>query len=265
VVGSAGSVIVLVCLMLPVTKGGAWGWTSPAVLGLVAVGLVVGGLWVVWERRQTAPLVDFAVSARPPVTMAHLGGIVVGFSTFTLYITVVTLVAMPASTGHGLGHSLFIGGLVQVPGAFALSASVLMLSSRLGAGWPLPRVLAGGAVVVTIGFSLAAAWHGSLWAVGTTSVVVSVGMGAMFVSTPLLVLRGVAPDETAAANAVNALSRLTGSVSASALVSAILAGTTVAVGAGIYPADVAFVHANVLAAGLALTVAGVTTWIARRS
>jgi hypothetical protein len=95
-------------------------------------------------------------------------------------------------------------------------------------------------------------------------VIVSTGMGALFVSTPLLVLRGVAADETAAANAVNALSRLTGSVSASAVVSAILAATTVVAGSGIYPADVAFVQANVLAAGLALIVAGVTVWVARR-
>jgi MFS family permease len=264
VAGSIGSAVVLVCLLVPVTKGSAWGWSSPGVVGLLATGVLGALAWVAWERRQPDPLVDFAVSRRPAVALAHLGGIVVGFSTFALYITVVTLVSMPATTPNGLGRSLFVAGLVQVPGALALSGAIVGLSSRAGSVWPLPRVLCGGAVVVGAGFALAAACHGSLGAVAATTVVVSLGMGALFVSTPLLVLRGVAPDETAATSAVNALARLSGSVSASAVVSAVLAASTVAVGAGRYPTESAFVRANALAAGVALVMVPIAVAVGRR-
>ena len=55
----------LVCLLLGVSEGGNWGWTSPRVLGLFAAAVVLFVAWVAVELRATQPLVDVRHDAHP--------------------------------------------------------------------------------------------------------------------------------------------------------------------------------------------------------
>ena len=48
----------LVALLIPLTSGARWGWTSPAVLGLLALAVLLFAGWVVAELRAKEPLVD---------------------------------------------------------------------------------------------------------------------------------------------------------------------------------------------------------------
>ena len=88
--------------------------------------------WVRWERSRPDPIVDLALSSSGPVLLAHLGGVMVGFATFAQFIASFTLVSMPAATGHGLGRTVAVAGLVQLPGAALMGISVLV-STRISA------------------------------------------------------------------------------------------------------------------------------------
>src|SRR5262249_33817867 len=55
--GALGLAAGLVLLLLPVTKGSDWGWSSGTTLGLFAASVVVLVLWGVMELRMKAPLV----------------------------------------------------------------------------------------------------------------------------------------------------------------------------------------------------------------
>lgn len=54
-------VVASVLVTLGLVRGDDWGWTSAATLGSVAAGIVVLGLFVVHQRRTSAPTVDLAL------------------------------------------------------------------------------------------------------------------------------------------------------------------------------------------------------------
>ena len=67
--------------------------------------------------RPVDPVVDLAVNGRRSVLLAHAGGVMVGWATFTQYIASFALVTLHRAGGYGLGRSLTVAGLVQLPGA----------------------------------------------------------------------------------------------------------------------------------------------------
>lgn len=48
-------------LVLGLMQGSVWGWGSPVILGLLALSVVLAPAFVVWERRQARPLVEFGL------------------------------------------------------------------------------------------------------------------------------------------------------------------------------------------------------------
>ncbi len=261
--GTVGLAVTLVTVLIAATKGASWGWTSPGVILLFATGTLVGMAWTWWERRVPAPIVDLRVSSRGPVLIAHLAGIVAGFSSFAMYIVVFNLVSLPTETGHGLGRSVVTAGLVQLPGAGALIVSVTV-AARAIARWGGHAVVIGGGTVVAAGFVVSAVHHDSLIEVIGGLVLTNLGLGAVFCVTPILILNAVDVSEMAAVNAVNAVSRLLGSVAASAVGGAILASSSVVVKGITYPSSRAFVAVNLVAGSLAMFLVVLTSWRTRR-
>ena len=243
----------LAVLLLGITNGSRWGWTSAPVLALVAAALGLGAWWTRWELGRDEPLVDLRVSRAAPVLLAHVGGLMVGFATFTQFIAAFTLVSLPEATGHGLGRSLAVAGFAQLPGAVAMLAAVVVASHVAATRDPM-RVLRAGALVVSAGFVLSALRHGSLADVVIGVVVVDVGLGTAFCALPLLLNRHVGHGLTAAVNAVNALARVVGSVLASAVVTSVMATGAVVAGGHERPAEWTFLVAYALGAGIAASV-----------
>ena len=63
----------LICLLVAVTQGEAWGWASAGVLGLGAAGLAFMAVWVVVAR--TAAHGDMRMMARRPVLFTNLAAL----------------------------------------------------------------------------------------------------------------------------------------------------------------------------------------------
>jgi len=61
-------------------EGPEQGWGSGVILGAFAVAVCALGAFVVWERRQRAPLIDVSLFARVPFTVANLAGLAVFFA-----------------------------------------------------------------------------------------------------------------------------------------------------------------------------------------
>ena len=68
-------------------------------------------------------MVDLQLNRRRPILLAHFGGVMVGCATFAQYIAAVTVVTLPSGTGFGLGHSVAVAGLVQLPGAIVVATA----------------------------------------------------------------------------------------------------------------------------------------------
>jgi len=251
--GAAGLSSVLLCVLLPVSKGNDWGWTSPNTLGLLVPALVLAPLWGVHQTRVKAPFVDLRATAARPVLLTNTAALFLGFAGFANFIATTEMVQLPKSSGYGFGGSVTTVGLCLLPGtaAFLLSPLVARLSTARGA-----RLTLGvGALVIAVGYLCRILMTHTLWQVGAGSLVVSVGTALTYSALPTLIISNVPESETAAANGLNALMRALGTASASAGFAAMLGAMTITVGSHEFPSSNAFVVYFLVAGGGALVAA----------
>ncbi|MEV1294509.1 MFS transporter [Pseudonocardia sp. NPDC049635] len=251
-VGAIGIGAVLVAVLLAVSKGNEWGWTSPQVIGLTLAALLLAPVIGWYELRSPAPLIDLRVSARPAVLLTNTATVLVGFSMFAGFVLITQLLQAPLDTGYGFGQSLVVAGLVLLPmgGSMVLfSSASARLSRRRG-----PRTtLVLGTLLLGAGNLAFATLPGTVWLLVLVSIVTAIGASLAYSSIPLLIMRAVPESETAAANSLNTLARQLGTSACTAFVTAVT--TAFVLDDGILPAGIAYTiaFAGAGAAGLVAT------------
>ncbi|MFE6776878.1 MFS transporter [Streptomyces sp. NPDC057702] len=257
--GAIGLAVGLVLLLLPVTKGGDWGWTSGTTLGLFAGGVVALVLWAAYEMRVAQPLVDLRVTVRRPVLFTNLASVLVGFAMYAMSLTLPQLLQSPEATGYGLGQSTLMAGLALAPGGLVMMA-LSPVSTRITARHGARTSLLIGVGVIGLGYAAGLFLMGQVWQIVVTAVIVSGGVGIAYAAMPALIMDAVPVTETASANGVNALMRSIGTSTSSAVMAAILSNMTLRLGPAEVPTErgfqVTYVVAMAAAAvGLLLTLA----------
>ncbi|NEE40362.1 MFS transporter, partial [Streptomyces sp. SID7982] len=92
--GALGLSLGLVLLLLPVTKGSDWGWTSAPTLGLLGASVATLLLWGLFELRTPAPLVDLRTTARREVLLTNLASIMVGVAFYAVSLVLPQLLQL---------------------------------------------------------------------------------------------------------------------------------------------------------------------------
>ncbi|MFC5950386.1 MFS transporter [Pseudonocardia lutea] len=242
---------VLLGVLLPLTQGRDWGWTSPATLGTAAAALVLGPVFVLTQRRTPDPIVDVRVFATRTVLFTNLASLLTGFTLFDNFVSTVRVVQAPVETGYGLGMSPLAAGLILLPTGLVM-AIVAPLGGRL-------IELRGPRVAMLLG--LAVLFAGSLvrlvggataTAIITGSALIGIGTALAFAAMPSLVLTASPPDQAAGAAGLNALSRSLGTTAASAVSGAVLAAMTFDVGGTPQPSAAGFTLVAALGSAAAL-------------
>ncbi|MGW4246544.1 MFS transporter [Nocardia sp. NPDC004722] len=250
----------LVALLLPVSKGAAWGWTSGATLGLFAASIASLLVWGWWELRAPEPLVDLRITARPQVLVTNLASIALGVGMYALQLSVPQLLQLPKALGYGLGQSMLAMGLWMAPGGL-----MMMLISPIGAKLSAlrgPKVtLTTGALVMAVGYGLGGPLMGSVWGLLVVNIVCSTGVAFAYGAMPALIMGAVPQSETAAANSFNTLMRSIGTSVSSAVVGAVLAQMTVSVGGHSIPTEHGFRVVFLIGTGVALLAALIAAMI----
>jgi MFS family permease len=239
-VGTLGLSVGLTALLLAISYGGEWGWGSTTTVGLAAASLVVLALWGVWERRVTDPLIDLGTTARRPVLLVNITSVVVGFSLYAQILMVPQLLELPTATGYGFGLSVVQAGLLMLPAGLAM-----MGASTLGARFSAARgpkfSLLLGTGLIGLGYAVCLAQMGSITMLVTGTVVTNGGVGVAYGAIPALIMQAVSPAETGVANGFNTLMRSLGTSLSGAVIGAIFAGRSVALGGTSVPLREAFV------------------------
>ncbi|MDD7963972.1 MFS transporter [Actinomycetospora lemnae] len=259
-VGAIGLAVALVCLLLAVSKGGTWGWGSATTVTLVVVAGVVLLAWAWWELRARQPLVDLRVSRRRQVLLTNTASVVMGFSMFAMSLVYPQLLQLPTATGYGLGQSILVAGLVLAPGGLCMMA-MSPLSARLSAASGPRTTLMLGALVVAVGYGVGAAFHGSVWELVVSSIVIACGIGLGYGAMPSLIMAAVPVAQTAAANSLNNLMRALGTSFASAVAGVLLASL---VTSGGVPTEGAFVLVMLLGSGAAVVALVIVAFVPRQ-
>ncbi|MGV9990158.1 MFS transporter [Streptomyces sp. NPDC003374] len=227
--GALGLSAGLVLFLLPITKGGDWGWTSAGTLGLFAASAAVLLAWGVLELRVQAPLVDLRTTARPAVLFTNLASIMVGVSFYVVSLVLPQLLQLPTSTGYGLGQSMVSAGLLIAPLGLTMMFTAPVYA-RLSARYGPKVTLITGLLIIAIGYGAGLGLMSAAWQSLVIAVVLGAGIGLAYSSLPALIVGAVPASETGAANGLNTLMRSIGTSVSSAVVGMVLANTAHTVG-----------------------------------
>ncbi|WP_409472437.1 MFS transporter [Streptomyces sp. HC307] len=222
--GALGLSLGLVLLLLPITKGSDWGWTSGTTLGLFAASVVVLVLWGLYELRTAAPLVDLRTTVRPAVLFTNLASIMVGVSFYVVSLVLPQLLQLPTATGYGLGQSMVVAGLLVAPLGLTMMFTAPVYA-RLSAQYGPKVTLITGMLIIGIGYGAGLGLMNAAWQALVISVVLGAGIGLAYSSLPALIVGAVPASETGAANGLNTLMRSIGTSTSSAVIGMVLANT----------------------------------------
>ncbi|GAA4473734.1 MFS transporter [Rhodococcus olei] len=251
VVGAILLSLALTALLLGISKGPAWGWSSPQTLASLAAAAVVLAVWVPYELRTAAPMVDLRVSSSRPVLLTNLAGLFVAFSSYANILSTTQQLQLPEITGFGFGLSAATAGLCMVPGGLAMLV-FSPLSARVTARFGGRTTLVVACIVMIGAYLFRIAFDDTVALIIIGSVLVSIGNAMAYATMPALIMGTVPITETAAANGLNSLLRTIGTSSMSAVVAALLTGLTIEAGGRVFPAHGAFVAMFAIGAAAAL-------------
>ncbi|MFT4124952.1 MAG: MFS transporter [Gordonia sp. (in: high G+C Gram-positive bacteria)] len=227
--GAIGLAVGLSAVLIAVSKGNDWGWTSGTTLGLLLGGLVVLIGWGYYQLRAAAPLVDLRTTARPAVLLTNIAAIAIGFGMMAQMVVIPTLLEMSVQTGVGLGQSILRAGLWMAPSGLVMMVFAPvsgLLINKIGAKF----TLAIGASVLGGGYLVALFLMNSPWQLMLSSMIAAAGVGIGYAAMPSLILGSVPMTEAASAVGVNGLMRSVGTTVSSAVMAVLLttAGTEIA-------------------------------------
>lgn len=216
--------LALVLLLLAMTQGNDWGWTSLATIGCLAGSMLTFTVWLAVERRVAEPLVPIEMLRNRTLASANAIGFFIGFGMFLIFLSITALVQVPASHGHGFSASVLETSLVYLLPA----ASIGIVASPLGGLW-VGRFGGRATLLVASGMGLLGylqllAFHDHAWQVVMGGVITNGAFSIGFAAVPAVVTSVVRPQETALANAMASITRSAGSAMGSALVVALIAG-----------------------------------------
>ena len=209
-------------LLLGISEGPKWGWTSATTLLILAAAVVLLAAWVAVELKSGHPLINLRTLRTPEVLLANISAVGLGAAMY-IGLSVGSLVAQaPASTGYGLSLPVFWAGFVIFPlsvGSFASNRIVRQLAKKVGMSPMLPV----GAVIMALAGTVLWLFHGQLWEILLSMLVFGLGMGASYAAMPALIARSVAVDELGSSVSFNQVLRTIGSSFGTAVSAAIIA------------------------------------------
>jgi EmrB/QacA subfamily drug resistance transporter len=246
----------LVLLVLGITQGYSWGWSSGKTIAVFVASAVLHLAFLGWERRQRDPLVPLSIFARlQTLTAANVAGFIMGTALFSMFL-ILTLYMQQV-----LGYSpLKTGvGYLAVAGTAVIWANVAAVAvNRVG----VKPALIFGMSMLTAGllYFTQVSVDGSYWTdLFPGFLIIGVGIPFAFVPITIAALAGTKPHEAGLASGLINTSQQIGGAVGIAILSTIAVSTTddaVASGTGV-PVALTDGFVNAFWAGAAIAFVGV--------
>lgn len=139
----------LVALLLALNEGAAWGWGSAPIIGLLAGAVVTLGLFIHWEGRVKAPMLDLSLFRIPVFTLSTVSAVL----NYVGLYCIVFLMPYYLLDGRGLQPAQVGLLLTAQPVIMAIVAPISgSLSDRIGSRLPATLgmvILAAGLVILS--------------------------------------------------------------------------------------------------------------------
>lgn len=254
----------LTAILLAISKGARWGWTSELTLLMFVIGIVTLALWFPYELRVTQPMVDLRTSAKRPVLLTNVASILVGFSMYANNLSTTQQLQMPKISGYGFELGVMAAGLCMIPAGLAM-VFFAPVSANITKRFGAKITLIVGGTVLALAYIARVFLTGSIALIIISAAVVSIGTAIAYSAMPMLIMRSVPITETASANGLNSLLRSVGTSTSSAVVAVMLTSMVIPSGPGEgLPSIDAFKNIFWLAALAAVAAAAAAAFIPRR-
>ncbi len=245
----------LAFLMLGITEGSAWGWTSfgagslfglpwgvPEFFLLAALAAV---FFLLWEPRAKFPVVSFTALKERNIWVSNVNGVLVGLVMFVTFVATTYLAELPVAPGFNL--SPFQYGLVALPAALGMLAFGLPIGRTVSKLGPKPVMLIGFAAIGLASFVLLFE-HGAVIDVLLLMIPMLVGNVAVLIAMSNVIVLSADRRDLGVQTGMNQTFRNLGSAIGPVLVTSILLSYTHLVPVGpppvpeqAFPTDVGFV------------------------
>ncbi len=220
-----GAVLVtsgLSLLVLGVTQGHGWGWSSGRTIGVFVASALLLLAFVGWERRVPHPLVPFSIFRLQTLAAANVVGFILGTALFAMFL-MLTLYMQQV-----LGYSpLETGvGYLAVAGTAIIWANVAAAAvTRLG----VKPALVFGMSMMTLGllYFTQVSVGGSYWTeLFPGFLIVGLGLPFAFVPVTIAAVAGTKPQEAGLASGLINTSQQIGGAVGIAILSTVAVSTT---------------------------------------
>jgi EmrB/QacA subfamily drug resistance transporter len=237
----------LTSLLLALTEGPSWGWSSTRVVGLFVAAVALSVVWVRVELKVPEPLVDMRMMVHHTVLFTNLTAVFAGFAMFGSFVLVPNLMQLHGHYGFGLSPTAT--GLYLLPGG-VLGLVAGPLAGKLGSrfGSRIPLVV--GMALAAVGIAYFALLHTHPWEISVGMVFIGIGVPFAYAAMAKLIVDAVRPTETGVATGMNTVMRTVGGVIGGQVGAALLTSNTI--GRTRVPAESAFVIAFWISAGVAV-------------
>lgn len=202
----AGLILIgLGALLLGITKGSEWGWDSPAVLGLIAAGLILVILFIFREGRAKAALVDLSLFRIREFTAGQTAGL------FTTMALASVMLLFPFYWQSLRGYSAQSAGLLMLP----IPATLMLVApfaGRLSDSIGSRGVASAGLCFVMASLFLISGITATMpvWEVITRLGVLGIGVGLFMAPNNNAVMSSVPPHHRGVASGLLGMFRYTG-------------------------------------------------------
>jgi len=247
-------------MLYAVGQARSWGWLDARTLGLLAGGALVLASWVLYELRQSDPLIDVRLLIQRQVGLTNLCLLVTSLGPFQIALVIALLLQAPTWTNAGFGLAASLaGGLQGLPGLVGVFGGPF--SGRVAARSGGRPAMIYGAVLMVVCWAIVAVFHSSLVFLIVSIVLAGLGLAIVFAASSNLIVEAAPADRTSEATGLSVVVRLAFTAVGAQILTFLLATSTISDasrGPGTFPTDMAFTIAFVFMtfmAGLCLMLA----------
>jgi EmrB/QacA subfamily drug resistance transporter len=217
-VGALLSIAGLSTLLYGIIEAPVHGWGAPSTEAAFAIGVVVIGLFLLWEMRSSHPMLDLRFFRNPRFTAAS------GAITFTFFTMFGTLFLLTQYLQSVLGYSALKAGALLLPQAF-----VMLVVAPSSSGF-VRRF--GNKVVVTFGLTVVALTlllfsrlgvDAPAWQIIAVTCLLGTGMGNVMAPATDSIMGSLPRERAGVGSAVNDTTRQTGGAIGVAVFGSVLA------------------------------------------
>ena len=216
--GAITSVIMLFTLLLALSKGSAWGWTSSKTLLLLLISIIAFAAFLFFELKLRNPLLNLRIFKNRNFTAANI----------TTFITTVGLFSgiffVPLFLQNIKGLGALDTGLIMLPGALVSGLLMPLIGKLYDKIGPKPLAIFG---IITLSYTTFLFHNMNLTTSNTTiafwMVLRGISMSFAAVSAQAASLDSVSNKEVGGATAIsNIISRVSGALGIAALTSILI-------------------------------------------